>query len=101
MPVWATGTNNPNPQTAGNPADNEVPDIALSDVFQGTTPFNGSFNGVTYAALTDNEVGVVAFTFAASKGFPAGQTMTSQIAQDLFPGGVTFPCRCLLAAPLT
>ena len=43
--------------------------------------------GVAYASLTDNVVGVVAFTFAGSKGFPAGQSMTPQIAQSLFPGG--------------
>ena len=87
LPDGATGTNNPNPQTSSNPHEAAVPDIALSDVFQATTPFNGTFNGASYAALTQNTVGVVAFTFAGSKGFPAGQTMTSQIAQTLYPSG--------------
>ena len=87
LPDSATGTANPDPRNAANPREAAAPDIALSDVFQGTTPFNGVFNGVTYAALTQPSVGVVAFTFAASKGFNAAQTMTSQIAQVLFTNG--------------
>ncbi len=89
LPDGATGTANPDPRTNTSvPRELAVPDIALSDVFQASTPFNRTFNGVTYAALTDNVVGVVAFTFAGSKGFPAGQTMTPQIAQTLFTGGL-------------
>ena len=88
LPDGATGTANADPRVATNPREAAVPDIALSDVFQGTTPFNRTFSGVTYAALTDNTVGVVAFTFAASKGFPVNQTVTPQIAQRLFPGGL-------------
>lgn len=87
LPDGAAGTANSDPRTTTNPREAAVPDIALSDVYQGTTPFNGNFNGVTYSTLTDNVVGVVAFTFAGSKNFPANQTMTPQIAQTLFPGG--------------
>ena len=89
LPDGATGTANADPRTnTSNPREVAVPDIALSDVFQATTPFNGTFNGVAYAALTQPIVGVVAFTFAASTGFPATQNMTPQIAQTLFTGGL-------------
>ena len=88
LPDGATGMNNPDPRTSTNAHESAVPDIALSDVFQGTTPFNGTFQGVAYAALTQKTVGVVAFTFAGSVGFPANQTMTPQIAQTLFAGGL-------------
>ena len=88
LPDGAAGTSNPDPRTSTNPHESAVPDIALSDVFQGTTFFNGTFGGVSYATLTDNVVGVVAFTFAGSNGFPTNQTMTSQIAQTLFTGGL-------------
>ncbi len=87
LPDGATGTANPDPRVSSNAHESAVPDIAFSDVYQGTTPFNGTFMSVAYAKLTDNVVGVVAFTFAASTGFPANQTMTSQIAQQLFTGG--------------
>lgn len=88
LPDGAAGTANADPRPVANPREAAVPDIALSDVYQGSTRFNGTFNGVSYAALTDNVVGVVAFTFAGSVGFPAGQNMTPQIAQTLFPGGL-------------
>ena len=88
LPDGATGTANPDPRTTTNPREAAVPDVCLSDVFQGTTLFNGTFSGVNYATLTDNTVGVVAFTFAGSLNFPTGQTMTPQIAQTLFPGGL-------------
>ena len=91
LPDGAAGTSNPDPRVSTNPREAAVPQIALSDVFQGTTPFNGTFNGATYAALipsgTSSVVGVTAFTFAASKGFPAGLNMTPQVAQTLFVNG--------------
>ena len=88
LPDGATGTSNADPRNTANPREAAVPDIALSDVFQGTTPFNGAFNGVNYSPLTDNVVGVVAFVFVGSRNFPANQTMTPQIAQTLYPGGL-------------
>lgn len=90
LPDGAAGTDNPDPRpyNSGVPQELAVPDIALSDLFQGTTPFNGTFNGYSYGELTDYVVGVVAFTFAGSKNFPAGQSMTPQIAQILFAGGL-------------
>src|SRR5262252_355298 len=30
------------------------PDVAMSDTFQSTSQFNGTFNGVTYASLTES-----------------------------------------------
>ena len=92
LPDGAAGNANPDPRTnANNPRELAVPQIALSDVFQGTTPFNKTFNGTTYATLipsgNSSIVGVIAFTFAASKGFPANQNMTPQIAQTLLTTG--------------
>jgi hypothetical protein len=88
LPDGATGTSNTTPTTSGAPHESAVPDIVTSIVYQGTTPFNGTFQGVTYAKLVDNVVAVSAFTFAGSKGFPTGQSVTPQIAQTLFPAGV-------------
>lgn len=88
LPDGATGTSNADARVSTNPHESAVPDICLADVYQGTTLFNGTYSGVTYAALTDNIVGVVAFTFAGSKNFPTGQNMTPQIAQTLYPGGL-------------
>ena len=91
LPDGATGTANADPRVSTNPRESAVPQVALSDVFQGTTPFNGTFNGATYATLvpsgTGSIVGVVAFTFAASKGFPVNLNMTPQVAQTLFTNG--------------
>ena len=60
-------------------------DIAMSDVFQGGSPFTSgtTINGVTYNGLTDNTVGVVTFQWVASNSFP-GTNMTPQIAQYLY-----------------
>ena len=91
LPDGATGTANADPRTNSNPHESAVPQITLSDVFQGTTPFNGTFNSVTYASLAPSGnssiVGVVAFTFAASKGFTANLNMSPQVAVSLFAGG--------------
>ncbi len=91
----AVGGNNADPRTPGNPAELAVPDVAMSDVYQGATPFHGTFNGVTYANLNDNIVGVVTFVWAASSGFPIGTgsgtsssySMTRQLSQALYPTG--------------
>ena len=91
----AVGGNNADPRQPGNPAELAVPDVAMSDVYQGATPFHGTFNGVTYANLIDNPVGVVTFVWAASNGFPIGTgtgtsssySMTRQLAQALYPTG--------------
>jgi hypothetical protein len=83
----ATGTGNSDPNAVTNPNPNfelAVPDVAMSDTFQATTPFNGTFNGVAYQALTMEKVGVVTFKWAASNGFPTGQSMTDRLAKYLY-----------------
>jgi hypothetical protein len=87
LPDGATGTSNPDPRNAANPAEVATPDIAMTDNYQSSTLFNGTFNGVTYQSLTDSIVGVVSFRWVAGNGFPASQTMTTQLAQYLFGNG--------------
>ncbi len=86
LPDGAAGAGNSDPRGGVNAHEAAVPDIALSDIFQGATFFNGTFSGHTYVHLTDNTVGVVTFKWAASNGFPAGKSMTPQLAQNLFTG---------------
>jgi hypothetical protein len=87
LPDGATGTANPDPRNAANPAEVAVPDISMADNYQSSTIFNGTINNVTYQTLTDEIVGVVTFRWIASNGFPAGQTMTTQLAQYLLGNG--------------
>ncbi len=87
LPDGATGTANADPRTTTNPAESATPDIAMTDNYQASTVFNGTFNNVTYQSLNDNLVGVVTFRWVASNGFPANQTMTTQLAQYLFGSG--------------
>jgi len=69
----------------------EFPQIAMADVFQGTTPFLGSLTvgGTTtnYATLNDNIVGVVPFVWVSSLDGGAITNMTPQLAQGLFANG--------------
>lgn len=74
------------PRNTSNPAEIAIPDVALSDVFQGSTPFNRTFLGVNYNALTDTPVGVVTFKWVASNGF-TGNNITDTQAQQLFSAG--------------
>jgi hypothetical protein len=75
------------PRPTGNPREAAVPQIAFSDVFQGSTPFRGTFNGQTYSTVVDNIVGVVPFQFVKSRGAAAGITnMTPLLAQATWIG---------------
>lgn len=75
------------PRPVGSPREAAVPHVAFSDVYQGSTPFNESFNGVAYDLLTDNVVGVIPFQFVKSRGAHAGITnMTPQLAQATWIG---------------
>lgn len=76
----------PNPLTSTN---NELAlaDFGLSTVFQSTTPFNGTYQGVGYATLAADIVGVSPLGFYASPGFP-GTNITTQLAQQLYKSGV-------------
>jgi hypothetical protein len=95
LPDSASGSANLDPRSGANPHEAAVPDIAFSDIFQASTFFNGTFQGVSYAALVENLVGVVTFKFVASNGFPigtgAGQkssySMTPQLAQAMLTVG--------------
>ena len=82
-----------------------MPDIALGDTYQGTTPFNGTANrntgtlaspnivSTTYEDLTpqDTLVGVVTFKYVGSNGFPNNGgslfSMDPNKAQVLYPTG--------------
>lgn len=83
-----TGVNGlTDPRPAGNPREAAVPHIALSDVYQGSTPFLDAFSGVNYLPLVDNIVGVIPFQFVKSRGAAAGITnMTPQLAQATWIG---------------
>ncbi|MCX6970882.1 MAG: hypothetical protein NTV93_12145 [Verrucomicrobia bacterium] len=62
-------------------------DFGLSTNFQATTPYNGTFNGWVYNTLTAQQVGISPLLFIASPGFPAGQNLTTQLAQLLWNAG--------------
>ncbi len=71
------------------------PDVAMSDTFQSTSQFNGTFNGVTYASLTESPgtsaghgspVGIVPFKWCANNGATV-TGVTSQMLRTLYSGG--------------
>ncbi|MBA3960998.1 MAG: hypothetical protein H0X40_03735 [Chthoniobacterales bacterium] len=86
------------PTVAGNPNSPEVPDVALSDTFQSTSFFFGTYFGKFYPTLNSSNttpglpvgqiVGVVQFKWIAGRSIPAGlSNMTSQLARDLYASG--------------
>lgn len=93
----------PPPGTSGLPDPTgtgpmEVPDIGMSDTYQSSSFFFGTYFGHSYPALnavlttpglpTGQIVGVVQFKWCAGKNTPASMTnMTSQLARDLFGAG--------------
>jgi hypothetical protein len=63
--------------------------IAFSDTYQGASVFTGTApDGATYNALSDAIIGVVPFTFVASKNFPYSDITTTQFG-DLGANGFT------------
>ncbi len=83
----ANDISNPATYTAGTP-DQQVPSFIVSSNFQSTSPFRGTYQGVTYANLVDSLTGVIPLKYAASPGFPAaGANITSQLAQALYSNG--------------
>ena len=88
----ATGTANadPNGATPDSP-ESAIPDICMADNLQSSTVFTGG----TYVTLVDNPVGIVSFTWAASKNFPlnggtapfSNYSMSKKVAQQLLSGG--------------
>lgn len=90
LPDGATGSANNDPRAGANANEAANPDISMADNYQGTTPFNGTFQSVVYSSLLDNLVGIVTFKWAASVGFPANQSMTPQLAENLYQNlGIT------------
>lgn len=83
----AVGSNNSDPRVTTNPAEVATPHVAMSDVFQGSTPFNGTFLGVPYNNLLRTAVGVVTFKWVASNGFPTPANATDAALQQLFSAG--------------
>jgi hypothetical protein len=80
------------PRPTANPREGAVPQIAFSDVYQSSTPFRGTFNGVAYDSLVDNLVGIIPFQWVKSKGAAAGITnMTPLLAQATWIGTGTCP----------
>lgn len=76
----------------------EVPDVAMSDTYQSSSFFFGTYFSTNYPALnavnttpglpTGQIVGVVQFKWVAGRSIPAGLTnMTSQLARDLYGSG--------------
>ena len=64
-------------------------DFGFSTNFQSTSPFQGTFEGITYATLTEDVVGVSPLGFYASPGFPtSAANITTQLAQLLYTTGV-------------
>jgi hypothetical protein len=80
----------PNASSPNPDREQKTPDVAFSDTYQAATPFNGTFNGVTYEDLSgqDTIVGVVGFQWCASNNFPAGtRNMTPSLASYLLGSG--------------
>ncbi len=80
------------PTSTSNAADTVLPDIALADNQQVSTPFTGTYAGEAYTNLTAAKVGIVPFQFVRSKGAPTTiANMTPQIAKALWTGNGTIP----------
>ncbi len=78
------------PTKAGNPSDLEIPDACMSDTEQGSSYFNGNYQGTLYPSLseaTGSPVGIVPFKWVATKGASGHFTnITSQLVRALFGG---------------
>jgi len=66
----------------GGTGDSSVPDVAMSDTWQSSSNYNGTYQGVNYAALTESgtsPVGIVPFKWIASPN----ATFTNITAQQI------------------
>ncbi len=79
----------PNSGSAVLNTDYEVStaNFGLSTNFQSTSPFNGTYQGVTYNPVDEEVVGVSPLGFYGSPGFPSGLNITNQLAQQLYTTG--------------
>lgn len=104
LPDGATGTANPDPRNVANPAEIATPDVGMGDSTQSSTPFTaGSLvNGgpATYANLTQTPVGIVAFTFMGSTGFPSGKSMSKKAFEYQYAGLGYVPLSTYTGDPL-
>ncbi len=91
VPNPATGT------TLGTDYELGVADFGFSTNFQSTSPFNGTFQNVTYNPIVEETVGISPLGFYASPGFPGSPSssnptflpnITTQLVQQLYSGGV-------------
>ncbi len=92
-------TTPPNPLTGttlGTDYELGLADFGFSTNFQSTSPFNGTFQGVTYNPIVEENVGISPLGFYASPGFPGSPSssnpsfvpnITTQLAQQLYTGG--------------
>jgi hypothetical protein len=78
--------NVPDPTVGSNPNQAVVPDFTMSTNFQSTSPYQGLYQGVTYATLVDQKVAAIPMKFLGSKNYP-GNNITSQQSQLLFTTG--------------
>ncbi len=90
----------PNPLTGttqGTDYELGLADFGFSTNFQSTSPFNGTFQGVTYSPVVEENVGISPLGFYASPGFPGSPSssnpsyvpnITTQLVQQLYSGGV-------------
>lgn len=85
----------PNPLTSTNGAEFEftTADFGFSTNFQSTSPFSGTYNGVTYGTVIEEIVGVSPLGFYASPGFPGSPVNTFgpgyQVADNYKPNITT------------
>jgi hypothetical protein len=91
LPDTATGQgtqndlSNSSTYTAGTP-DSQIPSFATSSNFQSTSPYHGTYQGVSYAQLVDALTGVIPLEYVATPGFP-GTNITTQQVQALYTTG--------------
>lgn len=71
---------------ATNGYTTNTPNFAFSTVFQATTPYNGTYQGITFDSLSEILVGVSPIVFVASQGSPV-TNITTQLAQSLYSSG--------------
>ena len=88
----------PNPLTSQNTAEYEIAkaDFGFSTNFQSTSPFNGTFQNVTYSPVIEEIVGISPLGFYASPGFPGTPSnprpgyvpnITAALARQLYETG--------------
>lgn len=87
--------NLPNPLTTDQYQVNKA-DFGFSTNFQSTSPFNNTFEGVTYSPLQEDLVGISPLGFYASPGFPGSPSnlrngyvpnITTALARQLYQTG--------------